>query len=463
MALQTPAIPTVVASVCGHKLTGGDPPKGKTTIPAARITNCASCKPYIATACHHAVAVTTANIDRPSDQTLCLDCTAFINTSKKLLTARSKWETFASKPAPTQKGPEFGVYRSEWKSLYNEFRSARVEYANAAAYHREHDDPEFPTVNKRGAALLSRKSSVENIEDQSWRRSASTKSVSFDETENHPTRETGRHHLEFKRSVSVYVPGKYADRTGNSWLNTSDPTLNGFDYSAEFEEFMTPRREAPGVPRAVEGFGLEVLRRGAGAAPGKQDSISLAGAEGGEAQDVDESTKKRLNSNDFGGIQITEATDDWKEWDEHQKDQAAHESDSDISDNASEDLDDGTLNIDDGLEEHRKARRLYFEQCMKSHAIIDSLKRSRDDEQDEDWTLGEENVLPHRLQSGRYRIATGSKRPDDEEDESFLGDFQDEDDIFTIRFLSLKEPPPISATPKDPSRDDDFSMPASQK
>ncbi|KAM0715502.1 hypothetical protein Q7P37_009000 [Cladosporium fusiforme] len=463
MAQQTPTMPTVVASTCHHRLTGGDPPAESASILAVTITHCASCKPYIATVCHHIVPGTISRVDRPSNSTLCPACTDFINVSKKLLATRWKREAFTSKTVPSKRSPNYNVWYSEWKGLTDAYNLARIDFANSAAYHYDHDDPEYPTVNKRGTALLPTKSSSGAFEPWESVKSATPKRVAFDETLEHPTRETGRRHLSYKRRATVYVPGKYADKSGNSFWNTSNPIM---DWGEGLQEFFATMRDAPKAPKSAdESIGMEAGARGDdGNRSGEQTGDSTgAFTEDDDAEDANEQPDDVGNaivdvmadiiSNILSIDELDDAEDDAKDNGDAEDSQNAYtlasNEDTDVPDNASSSSSSSSNDTDDS-------------DALASKALIKALRRTKASDEDpalsetDTWSIGD-SYTPDEA------TLKGLKRSRFEEERQDIGPFQTKAETFAIKILTLEEamPPPYTAT--GPYKNTGWTMPVSER
>lgn len=208
-----------------------------------------------------------------------------------------------------------------------------------------------------------------------------------------------------------YVPGKYAHPHGDTWLNTSNPGLNGWlwGFKGEREEdFELSRQKSEKETLSWEAF-KEFLDK-------EWEKRSLTGVR-----------DNRVESPAGTGLNFTCANEldkpvleDAKE--EGHEDKAEEETNSiGLGSNDSDsDSYDASQTNDDSTEESRLSR---------SESIIASLKRNKDDEE-EGWTLG---------------------------------DFQDKEEVFAIRIM---EPGDLvcSATEQPGSgKNNGFTMPVSEK
>lgn len=125
------------------------------------------------------------------------------------------------------------------KLLARRYERLRLKYELNACRLQESVDPALPIVDLDGVALLpvhgSEASTTLQAEQTTLRR------VTFDEDQQHPSRETARRRMQFKRKqrgprseANTYRPGRYADPTGRGWENTSSPVLyqSGDGFSA---------------------------------------------------------------------------------------------------------------------------------------------------------------------------------------------------------------------------------------
>lgn len=469
MAQQTPATPTVVASTCRHRLTGGDPPADSATILAATITHCASCNPYIATICHHPVPGTTSRIDRPSAHAICLACTDFINTSKKLLIARSKREAFNNKPTVPRRSPDYRVWRSEWKGLTNAYDLARMEFANAAAYHYDHDDPEFPTVNKRGTALLhATKSNLVDLTPQKHGSSDTPKRVAFDETQECPTRENGRFNSLYNRHNAVYVPGKYASPTGSSFWNTSNPMMDGGegckDFPASVRDTLRGCDVLGSTGGRISGDGASgnhdlagTLNDSATSATGDDDDDDDEGDLDEPLSEVEEAVVDVM-ADIISNILSIDEMDGAKNHDE-------------TNDNHGESMQErqGALLLDlfdpDEIPDSDSEDPDY----QKSKALVKAFKRTEysdeeptlaeeAQEKEHAWTIGDSYTPDEATLKGFKRSCSRF-----EEARMDVGPIQTRDETFAIKIVTLEDamPPPYTST--GPYKNTGFTMPVSQR
>ncbi|GAB7336179.1 hypothetical protein MBLNU13_g08952t1 [Cladosporium sp. NU13] len=217
---QTPLTVAIIGIVCRHALSGINTPIGPTTIPAA-VTR------------------------------LCATCASFDKIAQELSTRHKQWQdsvraynwtyfTIAlDLRTPNFRHPQeedivndskFKDYLTERKRLARHYERLRLEYELNACRLQGFVDPALPIVDLDGVALLpvhGNEPSTAPKADQ-----ATLHRVRFDENQQHPSRETARRHMQFKRiqrgprsKANAYRPGRYADPTGRVWENTSSPVL----------------------------------------------------------------------------------------------------------------------------------------------------------------------------------------------------------------------------------------------
>jgi hypothetical protein len=273
-------VPFVVGSVCGHTLSGATVPERANSIPAADNTHCSECTAVEVTrpeqspiagiptvvgmVCCHALG----GINTPIGPTtipaavtrLCATCTSFNNIAQELSTRYKQWQDsvraynwtyFAialdlrtpSFRHPQEEDivtdPKFRDYVFGRKRLARQYERLRLKYELNACRLQESVDPELPIVNLDGVALLPVHGSDPNT---AWQAEQATlRRVRFDEVQRHPSMETARRRMQFKRKqrgprseANTYRPGRYADPTGRGWENTSSPVLyqSGDGFSA---------------------------------------------------------------------------------------------------------------------------------------------------------------------------------------------------------------------------------------
>lgn len=352
-----------------------------------------------------------------------MECTEFINLSNHLQAVRSKHEAFVSQPSPKEPSLEFDMHRSECRTLVKECNRAGIAYANAATYHLENDDPKLPIVNEHGTRLLPSTKLSGALATGVQGKDAIPKRVTFDETLEHPTRETSRDVsravLAFRRRTAAYVPGKYAEPEEGSWVNTCNPQLNDWREvdGLQSKEAMEPKREAPKAPKSTQQEGEEDPETGVHDARLDQDieQVKLSmktlseddSAGGGDqstvlVQDADLAEFVDFVSSMLDPDELKQFEEDWMAEDHGDEDkdageeaqtaENAYQSDKESNDDASSpDEDDGPYQSDTGL--------------SGSETIIASLKRSRDDE-DEGWTLGDDHPDEERNRVFAIRLLT---------------------------------------------------------
>ena len=135
--------------------------------------------------------------------------------------------------------PKFRDYVSGRKLLARHYERLRLEYELKACRLQESVNPELPMVNLDGVALLPSRENKPSVASQTEQ--ATIRRVRFDEEQQHPSRETARRRMQFKRKqrgprseANAYRPGRYADPAGRGWENTSSPVLyrSGDGFSA---------------------------------------------------------------------------------------------------------------------------------------------------------------------------------------------------------------------------------------
>lgn len=178
------ALPAVVASTCQHPLVGDPLAPGQPTISAANISHCNACKPAKASVCQHnlpdegALAIYTSN--HPA---LCPSCHSFSALRKALAAARADRKAFRAKLPPRYTLEELKPFLPEGSRVFAALRHAKVAYANAAILRQEHEDPALPTVDEEGYVLLAEYPEGEGAGGPPKKR------VTFDESVKHPERE----------------------------------------------------------------------------------------------------------------------------------------------------------------------------------------------------------------------------------------------------------------------------------
>lgn len=136
------------------------------------------------------------------------------------------------------------------KLLARRYERLRLRYELKSCRLQEAVDPELPIVNLDGLALLSARQNEPRITSQAEQ--ATLRRVKFDEEQQHPSRETARRRMQFKRKqrgprseANAYRPGRYADPTGRGWENTSSPVLyQSGDGSSTVDMSVNPFRFA---------------------------------------------------------------------------------------------------------------------------------------------------------------------------------------------------------------------------
>lgn len=251
-------LPFVVGSVCGHTLSGATLPPKANSIPAAEITHCSECTAVevtrpnespiagiptvIGSICRHALGgINTpigANTIPAAVTSLCSTCTLFSRSAQKTSVSYKQWQdsvkAYSCISGPEEEDPTdnpmFRDYLSGRKLLARHYERLRLTHELSTWRLLESVDPALPIVNLDGVALLPAHESEPSIPPQA--KQATLRRVKFDEDQQHPSRETARRQLQYKRiqrgrrnEANAYRPGKYTDPTGRGWENTSSPEL----------------------------------------------------------------------------------------------------------------------------------------------------------------------------------------------------------------------------------------------
>jgi hypothetical protein len=261
-------LPFVVASVCGHTLSGATVPPRRNSIPAADTTHCSKCTliedtpaiqspidgipTVVALVCHHALS----GINTPIGPTtvsaavtqLCATCTSFSKIANETPASFKQWQdsmraySWTSDPQEEDPAddPPFRDYRAGRRLLARHYERLRATYEQTVRLLQESVDPALPVVDLDGVALLPAPESEPSIPPQAEQ--VTPRRVTFDEDQQHPSRETARGPLQFKRIQrgKAYQPGRYAP-TGRGWENTSSPMLyEPGDGSSAFDMITNP-------------------------------------------------------------------------------------------------------------------------------------------------------------------------------------------------------------------------------
>jgi len=262
-------LPFVVASVCGHTLSGATVPPRRNSIPAADTTHCSKCTliddipanqspidgipTVLALVCHHALS----GINTPTGPTtisaavtqLCATCASFSKIANETPASYKQWEdsmraySWTSNPQEEDPAddPSFRDYLAGRRLLARHYERLRAKYEQNARLLQESVDPALPIVDLNGVSVLPAPESEPSIPPQA--KQATPRRVTFDEDQQHPSRETARGSLQYRRSQrgKAYRPGRYADPTGRGWENTSSPMLyESGDGSSVFDMFTNP-------------------------------------------------------------------------------------------------------------------------------------------------------------------------------------------------------------------------------
>lgn len=246
-------LPFVVGSVCGHTLSGATVPPRSNSIPAADTTHCSKCVPMkgtcttqspiaviptvVGTVCHHALGGINTPIGSttiPAAATrLCATCTSYSKLANETSASYKQWQdsvrAYSWTSGPQEEDPTadpvFMEYLSGRALLARHYERLRLKYEQETCRLQDCVDPALPIVNLDGVALLPALENELDIPPQAVQ--ATLRRVKFDEEQQHPSRETARGHLQYKRIQrgQAYRPGRYAEPTGSGWENTSSPTL----------------------------------------------------------------------------------------------------------------------------------------------------------------------------------------------------------------------------------------------
>jgi hypothetical protein len=280
----------VIGSVCGHTLSGATLPPKATSIPAADLTHCIKCMPdsetwavafpianiptVVGSVCKHALSGISTPI-RPTTITavatkLCTTCTAFCDIAS--LTSANykefqdterdyKWTYLATALVLRTPGslafmnPQeeeivtsklFGEYLGRRKYLARCYEKTLLAYELSVRRLQELVDPAHPIVSQYGEVLLPLPAyQTPVVGAQAGQPTA--RHVTFDENQQHPSRETARRKSRYRRPSSdeeshatAYRPGKYADTTGKGWENTSKMVPYTGDGSSANDQYMRP-------------------------------------------------------------------------------------------------------------------------------------------------------------------------------------------------------------------------------
>ena len=218
-------LPFVVASVCGHTLSGATVPPRRNSTPAANITHCSKCTvikdipanqspvdgvpTVVALVCHHPLG----GINTPIGSTtisaavtqLCATCTSFSKLAKETPASYKQWQdsiraySWTSDPQEEDPvdDPSFRDYLSGRRLLARHYERLRATYEQNTRLLQESVDPALPVVDLDGVALLPAPGNEPSIPPQAEQ--VTPRRVTFDEDQQHPSRETARGLLEYKR------------------------------------------------------------------------------------------------------------------------------------------------------------------------------------------------------------------------------------------------------------------------
>jgi hypothetical protein len=175
-------LPFVVASVCGHTLSGATVPPRRNSIPAADTTHCSKCTlieetsvnqspidgipTVVALVCHHGLS----GINTPISPTtisaavmqLCATCTSFSKIANETLASYKQWQdsmrAYSWTPDPQEEDPaddpSFRGYLAGRKLLARHYERLRATYEQNVRLLQESVDPALPVVDLDGVPLL---------------------------------------------------------------------------------------------------------------------------------------------------------------------------------------------------------------------------------------------------------------------------------------------------------------------
>lgn len=190
------SIPPVVATVCRHPLTGTGAPVNATTLLAAVREDakekehklCPSCKGFGKIA----EATTKSYLQWKSDD---------VQREKNLFAAHGR----ASRRHTRSKANATASY-AVYMSIFS-------QYERTARWHQ---------VNERRVALIPSLA----YQNEPATRPRKTPKLRFGESQQDPTMETARRRVQYWRNKPAYQPGRYADTSGEGFLDTSNPDLH---------------------------------------------------------------------------------------------------------------------------------------------------------------------------------------------------------------------------------------------
>lgn len=260
-------IPTVIASECGHGLTGDFITPGSACVKAVTITHCAFCRPLKASVCCHELLGLLDSVDK-SDVSripkLCEDCIYFQELCKTIEHDFSCWnEHYSSPDKPKLLAPEYRKWRKKPSELRDAYMRGRVAYEKFVKIHSKIDDPAFPTVNDSGVPLIQSDTKKERRPIAPPEATPTVKRVTFDEAIDHPEGKTAKGKRTFQRHTRNYKPGKWAAPDEKEWLNTSKPQLYGLKGLPKVEESAVPGvdQDAPAVDEEPNTITLRSWRK----------------------------------------------------------------------------------------------------------------------------------------------------------------------------------------------------------
>lgn len=244
-------LPVIIASICGHPLSGTTATAGASTVPAASLTHCSKCTftkqamvdetapiggipTVVGSACHHALS----GIDTPIGSTttlaavtaLCNTCTTFESIASETSIHYTSWQRAESE----------GAFKADRRRLARLYARSRVIYEQFARFHQRHSDPALPIVNRRGVPLPPSLADASTPTAKPRRTPATPNRVRFNESQTHPSRETARGQKQYWHEFSACKPGRYAPAEGGDGEDTSSPVLYKWNVSSLNDAYMRP-------------------------------------------------------------------------------------------------------------------------------------------------------------------------------------------------------------------------------
>lgn len=248
------AIPSAVATNCGHTLAGEDA-GGGFVIPAANRTHCTQCDEsgagrvpddplpgiptVVSTVCRHplsgwATPIGPTTVSAVASSPICPDCKDFGEIVGRMAERYRIWEINAdfdrsavAASRTTKEWDDYDWMKKAVRYICNQYQAERFVYENKVIQFQKYQ-PDLPPVSARGVTLLPPVGSEYEVAVPDRRDptpTTPTRRVTFAEDQEYPSRDTARMSTGFKRTGPGYQPGRYADTTGQGHLNTSRVTL----------------------------------------------------------------------------------------------------------------------------------------------------------------------------------------------------------------------------------------------